>query len=64
MKIKYIGKTTFPLALAIGTVPTVTNGKEYEVILDNKESDCYVIIDDEGLNKVINKDKFEKIGDE
>lgn len=63
MKVKYIGKTIIPLALTIGTVPAVTNGKEYEVILDNKESACYVIVDDEGLNKVISKDKFEKIGD-
>ena len=62
MKVKYIGKTTIPLALAIGTVPAVTNGKEYEVILDNKEGDCYVIIDDDGLNKVVNKNKFEKLG--
>lgn len=62
MKVKYIGQTTIPLALAIGTVPAVTNGKEYEVILDNKESDCYVIIDDDGLNKVVNKNKFEKLG--
>lgn len=61
MKVKYIGKTTIPLALAIGTIPAVTNGKEYEVILDNKESDCYVIIDDDGLNKVVRKELFEKI---
>lgn len=63
MKAKYIGQTTIPLALAIGTIPAVTNGKEYEVILDNKESDCYVIIDDEGLNKVVKKDLFEKVGE-
>lgn len=61
MKVKYIGKTTIPLALAIGTIPAVTNGKEYVVILDNKESNCYVIIDDDGLNKVVNKELFEKV---
>lgn len=63
MKVKYIGRTTIPLALAIGTIPAMTNGKEYEIILDNKESDCYVIIDDDGLKKVVRKDMFEKVGD-
>lgn len=63
MKVKYIGKTIIPLALAIGTIPTLTNGKEYIVILDNKESDCYVIIDDDGLNKVVKKEMFEILGD-
>lgn len=63
MKVKYIGQTTIPLALAIGTIPAVTNGKIYDVILDNKDSNCYVIIDDEGLNKVVNKDLFEKVGE-
>lgn len=63
MKVKYIGKTTIPLALAIGTIPAVTNGEIYDVILDNKDSNCYVIIDDDGLNKVVNKDLFEKVGD-
>lgn len=63
MKIKYIGKTTIPLALAMGTIPAVTNGKEYEVVLDNKDSNCYVIIDDDGLNKVVSRDLFEKVGD-
>ena len=63
MKIKYIGKTTIPLALAIGTIPALTNGKEYIVILDNEESDCYVIIDDDGLNKVVKKGVFEILGD-
>ena len=55
VKDKYIGQTTIPLALAIGTIPAVTNGKIYEVILDNKESDCYIIIDD-GMKKVIRKE--------
>jgi hypothetical protein len=63
MKVKYIGQTTTPLALAIGTIPAVTNGKIYEVILNNEESDCYVIIDDDGLNKVVRKDLFEKLGE-
>lgn len=62
MKVKYIGKTTIPLALAIGTIPAVTNGKIYDVILDNKDSNCYIIIDDDGLNKVVSKDLFEKAG--
>ena len=63
LKIKYIGQTTIPLALAIGTIPAVTYGKIYEVILDNKESDCYVIIDDNGLQKVIRKELCEKVGE-
>ena len=63
MKVKYIGKTTIPLALAIGTLPAVTTGKIYDTILDNLESDSYVIIDDDGLNKVVSKDLFEKVGD-
>ena len=62
MKIKYIGKPTIPLALAIGTIPAVTNNKIYEVILDNKESDCYVIIDDDGMKKVIRKELCKKVG--
>lgn len=61
MKVKYIGKTTIPLALAMETIPAITNGEIYDVILDNKESNCYVIIDDDGLNKVVNKDLFEKV---
>lgn len=63
MKVKYIGQTTIPLALTIGTIPAVTNGKIYEVILNNEESDYYVIIDDDGLNKVVRKDLFEKLGE-
>ena len=63
LKIKYIGKTTIPLALAIGTIPAVTNGKIYEVILDNKESECYVIIDDENMKKVIRKELCEVVKD-
>ena len=59
MKVKYIGKTTIPLALAIGTIPAVTNGKIYDVLLDNKDSDCYVIIDDENMKKVIRKELCE-----
>lgn len=42
---------------------SITKREIYDVILDNKESDCYVIIDDDGLNKVVNKDLFEKVGD-
>lgn len=61
MRVKYTGKTTIPLALAIGTIPAVTNGKIYDVILDNKESNCYVIIDDDGLNKVVSKDLLEVV---
>lgn len=56
MKIRYKGPTTIPLALAIGTIPAVTNGKIYEVILDNEDSDYYVIIDDENSQKVIKKE--------
>lgn len=63
MKVKYIGQTIIPLALAIGTIPAVTNGKIYEVILNNNDSDCYVIIDDDGLNKVVRKELFEKVDD-
>lgn len=63
MKVKYIGQTTIPLALAIGTIPAVTNGKIYKVILNNNDSDCYVIIDDDGLNKVVRKELFEKVDD-
>ena len=61
MKVKYKGKTTIPLALAIGVIPAVTNEKEYKVILDNKESDCYVIIDDDNNKAVIRKELCEKI---
>ena len=61
MKVKYIGKTTIPLALAIGTIPAVTNNKIYEVVLDNKESDCYVIVDDTGMNKAIRKELCEEL---
>ena len=60
-KVKYIGKTTIPLALAIGTIPAVTNNEIYEVVLDNKESECYVIIDDNGMNSVVRKELFEEI---
>lgn len=60
-EVKYIGKTTIPLALAIGTIPAVTNNEIYEVILDNKESDCYVIVDDNGINSVVRKELFEEI---
>lgn len=60
-KIKYIGKTTIPLALAIGTIPAVTNGKIYEVIFENEETNSYVFIDDLGMNKVLQRDYFEKV---
>lgn len=60
-KIKYVGRTTIPLALAIGVIPAVTNGKIYEVVLDNKESDCYVIIDDVGMRKIVKKELCEKV---
>lgn len=63
MKVKYIGKTTIPLALAIQTIPAVTQNEIYEVILDNKESDCYVIIDDENMKKVVKKELFELVGE-
>lgn len=62
MKVKYIGKTTIPLVLAIGTIPAVINNKIYEVVLDNKESDCYVIIDDDGMKKIVRKELCEKVG--
>lgn len=61
MKVRYIGKTTIPLALAIGTIPAVTNNEIYEVIFNNKESDCYVIVDDNGMNSVIRKELCEEL---
>lgn len=61
MKIKYIGKTTIPLALAIGTIPAVTNGKIYEIIFENEETNTYVFIDDLGMNKVLQRNNFEKV---
>lgn len=61
MKIKYIGKTIIPLALAIGTIPAVTNGKIYEVIFENEEINTYVFIDDLGMKKVLKKNNFEKV---
>lgn len=63
MKVKYIGRTTIPLALAMGAIPAVTNGKEYEVILDNKESDCYIIIDDDNKIIPIRKELCIKVGE-
>lgn len=60
-KVKYIGKTTIPLALAIGTIPAVTNNEIYEVLLDNKESECYVIVDDNGMNSVVRKELFKEV---
>ena len=61
MKIKYIGKTTIPLALAIGTIPSVENGKIYEVIFENEETNTYVFIDDLGMKKVLQRNSFEKV---
>lgn len=61
LKIKYIGKTTIPLALAIGTIPAVTNGKIYEAIFENEETNTYVFIDDLGMNKVLQRNNFEKV---
>ena len=59
MKVKYIGKTTIPLALAMATIPAVTNGKVYNLVTNNENSDYYVIIDDDGIAKVIKKELFE-----
>ena len=61
LKLKYIGKTTMPLALAIQTIPAVTNGKIYEIIFENKETNSYVFIDDLGIIKVLQKDYFKKV---
>ena len=55
MKIKYIGQTTIPLAMAIGISPAVTKNHIYEVIMNNEDSDMYVIIDDYNMPKVIRK---------
>ena len=61
LKIKYIGETIVPLALAMGSIPAVTNGEIYEAIIENKETNTYVFIDDLGMKKVMKKDKFEKV---
>ena len=61
LKIKYIGETKLPLGLAINTIPAVTKDEIYEVVLDNKESNVYVFIDDYGMKKVMNKSNFEKV---
>lgn len=63
MKVKYKGETTIPLALAIGISPAVTKGQIYEVIVDNKDSDMYVILDDYNMTKVIRKELFEIVED-
>lgn len=65
LKIKYIGETIVPLALAMNSIPAVTNGEIYEAIIENEETNTYVFIDDLGMKKVLKKDKFEKLwGDE
>ena len=61
MKIRYKGPTTIPLAMAIGISPAVTKDEIYEVIVDNKDSDCYVIVDDLNMTKVIRKELCEKV---
>lgn len=60
-EIKYIGKTIIPLALAIETIPAVTNGKIYDIIFENEETNTYVFIDDLGMNKVLQRDYFKKV---
>lgn len=61
LKIKYIGETIVPLALAMNSIPAVTNGEIYEAIIENEETNTYVFIDDLGMKKVLKKDKFEKV---